>query len=171
MKRLRTAALATCILSTCAALRAQTTARIGTFDSRAIAVAYARSDMGAQFIASLVAERDRAKAAGDEQKVREVEARAKAHQARLHGQGFSTASVALLLEKIKPELASVAKDAKVSLIVSKWEVIYADPSIEYVDVTMRLVQKFTTDPSVIKVIEELLKHDPIPSDVLVSDEH
>ena len=109
--------------------------RIGTYDSRAIAVAYARSSMPGKLQAQLIAEREKAKAAGDEKRVRELEAQGKAQQARLHEQGFSTASVANLMERIRPEIPAVARAAGVTLVVSKWEVMYRDPAVQYVDVT------------------------------------
>jgi len=71
--------------------------RVGTYDSRAIAVAWVSSNMHRQWLAQLVAERDKAKAVGDEKKVQEIQARGGAEQARVHEQGFSTASVAGLM--------------------------------------------------------------------------
>jgi len=143
--------------------------RVGTYDSRAIAVAWVGSNMHRQWLAQLVAERDKAKAAGDEKKVQEIQARGGAEQSRVHEQGFSTASVAGLMEKISQEIPSVAKDAGVVLIVSKWEVMYKDPAVEYVDVTMPLVRKFSADPRVIGTVTELMKHAPIPLDQLPAD--
>jgi nucleotide-binding universal stress UspA family protein len=143
--------------------------RVGTYDSRAIAVAWVSSNMHRQWLAQLVAERNEAKAAGDEKKVQEIQARGGAEQARVHEQGFSTASVAGLMEKISQEIPSVAKEAGVALIVSKWEVVYKDPAIEYVDVTMPLVRKFSADPRIIGTVTELMKHPPIPLDQLPAD--
>lgn len=143
--------------------------RIGTYDSRAIAVAYARSGIPARVSAQLAAERDRARAAGDEKRARELEARGKAQQTRLHEQGFSTGSVAELMEQIRPGIPAVARAAGVALVVSKWEVVYKDPAVEYVDVTMPLVRAFSTDPRVLTLVEELMKHDPIPIDQLPPD--
>jgi hypothetical protein len=143
--------------------------RIGTYDSRAIAVAYARSGMPDKLTAQLIAERDKARAAGDEKRVRELEAQGKAQQTRLHEQGFSTGSVANLMEKIRPEIPAVARAAGVVLVVSKWEVMYRDPAVQYVDVTIPLVRAFSTDPQVLSLVEELMKHDPIPLDQLPPD--
>jgi hypothetical protein len=143
--------------------------RVGTYDSRAIAVAWVSSNMHRQWLAQLVAERDKAKAVGDEKKVQEIQARGGAEQARVHEQGFSTASVAGLMEKIGQEIPGVAKDAGVVLIVSKWEVMYKDPAIEYVDVTMPLVRKFSADPRVIRTVTELMNQPPIPLDQLPAD--
>jgi hypothetical protein len=159
------------ILAGVAVIVAQAQAiRIGIYDSRAIAVAYARSDMNSKYLSQLTAERDKAKAAGDEKRVQELEAQGRALQARFHEQGFSTASVANLLEKIRPEIPAVASAAGVALIVSKWEVMYKDPAVEYVDVTIPLVRKFSSDPQVLKIVEDLMTHDPIPLDQLPQDE-
>ena len=63
----------------------------------------------------------------------------------------------------------MAKAAGVMIVVSKWEVIYRDPAVEYVDVTLPLVRKFTADPQVLRMAEELMKHDPVPLDQLPPD--
>jgi len=144
--------------------------KVGIYDSRAIAVAYVRSDMMRQWMAGLRAERDKAKAAGDEKRVRELEARGGAEQKRFHEQGFSTASVANLLERIRDQIPGVAREEGVALVVSKWEVMYKDPAIEYVDVTLPLVRKFTTDPQALHMVEELMKHPPMPLDELAEED-
>jgi len=144
--------------------------RVGIYDSRAIAVAYVRSDMMHQWMAGLAAERDKAKAAGDEKRVRELEAQGGAQQKRFHEQGFSTASVANLVDRIRDQIPGVAREAGVVLVVSKWEVMYKDPAVEYVDVTLPLVRKFTTDPRALKTVDELMKRPPIPLDELADED-
>lgn len=136
--------------------------RVGTYDSRAIAVAYARSPMMREEIARLTQEHDKAKAANDEKRIKELEADGSARQAQFHQQAFSTGSVVAILDKIKPELQAVALQAGVSVIVSKWEIVYDNRSVEYVDVTSLLVEKFSPTPEVLKIIEKLRRHDPIP---------
>jgi hypothetical protein len=143
--------------------------RVGTYDSRAIAVAWTRSDMFRNQLTQMRAERDKAKAAGDEKAVQQVGAREKGEQERLHEQAFSTASVAGLMEKISQEVPGIAKDAGVVLIVSKWEIVYKDPAVQYVDVTMPLMRKFSADPQVVKIAEEMMKQQPIPLDQLPPD--
>jgi hypothetical protein len=144
--------------------------RVGTYDSRAIAVAYAQSQLMSQEFARLTQERDKAKAANDEKRVKELEALGSAQQAQLHRQAFSTASVMAILEKIKPELHAVALQANVALIVSKWEIACDDQSVQYVDVTLPLVQKFNPSPQALKMIEQLRQHDPIPQEKLPAGE-
>jgi hypothetical protein len=59
-------------------------------------------------------------------------------------------------------LPQVAKDAGVSLIVSKWEVAWQAPDAEYVDVTERLVEAFHPNDRVRKMIVDLKATTPMP---------
>jgi len=85
-----------------------------------------------------------------------------AQQQILHQQGFSIASVADILEKVKDDLPKIAQEAGVDIIVSKWEVVYKNPSIEIVDVTSHLVKLFDPSESELKIIEKLREQPPIP---------
>lgn len=141
---------------------AEETLRVGTFDSRAIAIAYGRSEMCLQYVGSLKEKHNKAKEEGDEKLVKELEALGLATQQVLHQQGFSIASVADILEKVKAELPKIAEDAGVDIIVSKWEVVYRNPSIEIVDVTSHLVKLFNPDERTLKmIIEDLPKQAPM----------
>ena len=141
---------------------AKETLRVGTFDSRAIVVAYVRSEPAKQLLSNHFEKLNKAKEEGDEKLVKELEALGQAYQQVQHQQGFSTASVAEYLEKVKAELPKIAEDAGVDIIVSKWEVMYRNPSIEIVDVTSHLVKLFKPDDSALKLIEELLEQAPMP---------
>jgi hypothetical protein len=101
-----------------------------------------------QWYAKLSAERDQAKASGDENRVKQIECRGAAQQERFHQQAFSTASVADLVDKISQEIP---------------EVMHHDPSVEYVDVTLALVKKFAADPKILRMVEDLMKQPPVPA--------
>ena len=45
--------------------------------------------------------------------------------------------------------------------MSKWEVVYKDPSIEIVDVTSHLVMLFNPDETTLKLLEDLREQKPI----------
>jgi hypothetical protein len=135
--------------------------RVGTFDSRAIAIAYASSNEFNQSIKKLMEEHKQAKADGNEQKAKELEAQGNAHQQKLHMQGFSTASVSEYLVHIKDRLPVVAKEAGVDVIVSKWDLVYQSPDAEFVDVTELMVKQFNPNEKILKTISELKKHPPI----------
>jgi hypothetical protein len=143
--------------------------RVGVYDSRAIAVAYAQSELFRQEMAPMMADFERAKAAKDEKQVKELEARGQAGQARLHQQGFSTGSVLNIMDRLKAELPGIAAEAKVAMIVSKWEVVHRDPTVELVDVTMPLVMKFKPSEQTLKMVEQMENREPIPIEQLPSE--
>jgi hypothetical protein len=125
--------------------------RIGVYDSRAIAIAYGNS---AEF-------------QNNDKLMKEIDARMRVLQRRMHEQGFSTGSVADLIVKVKDSLPAVAKKANVRLIVSKWDVNYQSPDVELVDVTDELVAQFHPNENVaanpkVKVLDVIkgLKNQP-----------
>ncbi len=136
--------------------------RVGTFDSRALAIAYGRSEPFLRYIEGLEAEYEKAKAAGDEKRVKELEAEGPAQQELLHKQGFSTWPVDNILEKIKGEIPEIAKQADVDVIVSKWDIVYQGSGIEFIDVTDLMVKQFDPSEETLKILEELQKQDPVP---------
>jgi hypothetical protein len=136
--------------------------RVGTFDSRAIVIAYGRSADFNQRIRKLKADRDKAKADGDQKKALELEEQGRSGQQMFHMQGFSTASVNDILEHIKDKLPEIAKQAGVAMIVSKWDIAYQSPDAELVDITDLMVKPFSPDEKTLKTISELQKHAPIP---------
>jgi Skp family chaperone for outer membrane proteins len=154
------------ILAVCAMFLAlqptPTKVRVGTFDSRAVAIAYARSAMFAPVMKELKDKYEKAKAEKNEQVIKELEAWAPTHHKLQMLQAFSIASVADILEKVKDNLPKAAQEAGVDMIVSKWEVPYKNPSIETVDVTSHLVKFFNPDEQTLKIIEELSKQPPMP---------
>jgi hypothetical protein len=142
--------------------------RIGTFDSRSIAIGFFNSGSGQKVMGVMKAEYDKSKDAKDDKRVKEIRAKMQTKQRRLHEQAFSTASVANLLETVKAELPGVAKAAGVDLIVSKWEVMFQGPEVEIVDVTKQLAMLFNPSAQGLKWIEGATKP-PIPIDDLPDD--
>ena len=116
--------------------------RVGTFDSRAVAIAYGNWEPFRRDIQHLKDEYTKAKAAGDEEKVKRLGAEGEATQQRMHEQGFSTGSVANILEQIKDQLPAIAKEAAVDVLVSKWDIAYKAPGAELVDVTPLMIKPF-----------------------------
>ena len=79
--------VALAILSTVRAEEAPTKLRVGTYDNRAIAVAYASSKYNP--VSEKMEEYEKAKATGDVERAKEMEAWGKKHQRQLHRQGFA----------------------------------------------------------------------------------
>jgi hypothetical protein len=136
--------------------------RIGTFDSRAVALAYYRSPSVMKELTGMRAEFEKAKAAGDETKVKDLEARGPAMQTLMHQQVFSDGSINNITAAIANRLPEVAKAAGVVAIVSVWELAHSAPSVEVVDVTPQVVALFAPDAQTTKIIESMKGQKPIP---------
>jgi hypothetical protein len=95
--------------------------RVGIYDSRAVAVAFAGSAAFNRWLSNLKAEHEKAKASGDQKRVAELEAEGAARQRLLHMQGFSTAPVTNILDQIKDKLPAINEKAGVSMLLSKWD--------------------------------------------------
>ena len=124
--------------------------RIGVYDSRAIAIAYGNSTVFQDSLKPLRAEYEKARQDKNDKRMKEIEARMKLQQRRMHEQGFSTGSVAGIMTKIKDSLPGVAKQAGVQAIVSQWELSQRSPDVEVVDVTDELVALFHPSEKVLK---------------------
>ena len=137
--------------------------RVGTYDSRAIAIAYVGTQTFAKSLASLRAESEKAKTAGDQKRGAEMEAQAIEWQKLLHKQGFGTAPVDDILAKIKDQMPEIMMAARVSVIVSKWDkdAMARYKSAEKVDVTSALVDALHPDEKARKGAAEVQKQEPI----------
>jgi hypothetical protein len=141
--------------------------RVGVYDSRAIAVAFGNSEawkatVGKQ-LAAMRVEYNAAKAAGNQERVAELEAQSKAQQTLLHKQGFSTAPVDDILKNIQDKIPEIAKTAGVGPIVSKWDkdALAKYKSPELVDVTMPLVNAFHPTERQLKFAIDIQTQAPI----------
>ncbi len=138
--------------------------RVGIFDSRAVAIAYAHSVWNA--VGAKMAEMEKAKAEGDTKKIKELEAWGPAQQAKLHKQGFGTAPVHNLLKHIKDDIPKIAKETGVDIIVSKWEIVYQNPSVALVDITDEIVKPFNPSEKTLKNIRGIQNHPPFSGEEL-----
>ncbi len=142
------------------------TVRVGTFDSRALAMAYYRSEAFNRQLKELKTELEKARAAGDEKRVKELEAEGPALQELLRKQGFGTWPVDNILKKINKKIPKIAKQANVAVIVSKWDIVYQRSGVEFVDVTDLMVQPFDPSEKTRKIIKEIQKQNPVPLEEL-----
>jgi len=135
-----------------------TPVRVGVYDSRAVVIAFTHSAAGKADLEKLMA---RYKAEKDETARAALEKEGAALQDRRHRQGFSTASIADVLEHMKGSLPTVANQAHVDVLVSKWDVAFQKEGVEFVDVTNEMVAPFQPDENVKKMIESLSKVEPM----------
>ncbi len=146
---------------------------VGTFDSRAIAVAYAQSETFRSYLGAVKPEissaLEHAKAAGDRELIAGLEALGPTMQKRLHGQGFGTAPVDDILARIEDKLPGIAAEAGVDLIVSKWVLTYRDPAAKSVDVTDLIAAEFAPSERTWKMIHSTVETEPVPLEELDHD--
>ena len=133
-------------------------ARIGVYNSRAVALAYGRSEINQDVIKKLQAEAEKAKAAGDKERLAELNKEGGSRQNRLHSQVFGNAPIDDILETIKEALPEIQAKAGVQKIVAQDP---RDPALEVVDVTALLVQHFKPTEKTLRMIEDLKKHPPL----------
>lgn len=138
--------------------------RIGTYDTRAVAVAYAASSHMKETLAGLMKARDAARAAGNTAEVKAIEAKGEALQRKLHRQGISNMPVDDLLEPVSDRLASVAKEAGVVAIVPR--VNCASAEVEVVDVTDRIVALYEPTQRTLKMVASVRETQPMDLDAV-----
>jgi cysteinyl-tRNA synthetase len=152
---------------------AQSKIRIGTYDSRYVALAFYRADNMKQindFMVNLKEELNKARESGDKNKIKELEARGPAFQNLTHQQVFGNLSIPNVMATIKDQLPAIAQKAGVTMIVSKWEIQYSEPWIEQVDLTMQILDLFHIDDVMRKMIEESIRTNlqPVPVEQLLN---
>ena len=143
--------------------------RIGVYDSRAVAVAYANSTEFRDSLKAVQADYQEAKAAKDETRTKAIKGRMKLQQRRLHEQGFSTGSVAGIMAKVKDALPGVAQKARVQAIASKWELNFQSPGVEAVDVTDELVALFHVSDKGRQWAKSVSAKPPLPLEEITDD--
>ena len=145
------------------------TLRVGVFDSRAVALAYARSAEFMRGMQNLGAEFEKAKAEKNDQRVKELEQEGQWTQVRLHQQAFSDGPVSSILAAVKDRLPAIAAQAGVSIIVSKWAMPFQAAAVETVDVTLPIVKLFNPTPETLTIIDQMKSKAPIPFEKLGLD--
>ena len=125
--------------------------RIGTYDTRSVAVAYAASKYNP--VKEKMAEFGKAKAAGDKARMKELESWGEEHQRLLHFQGFGHVPVSELLEPVKVQVKELVKKKGLSAITMSCDVV-AD-GVEVVDVTEDLVKLYEPTGRTLKMAKEI----------------
>jgi len=137
--------------------------RVGIYDSRSIAVAFAGSAAQEQELRELKAAHQKARTADDRKEMARLEAEGKAMQQKAHQQAFSTAPVDDLLAHITNALPDIQKAARVTALISKWDQaeLKKHPGAETVDVTVPLIDAFHPNERQRKHALDIQKQKPI----------
>jgi hypothetical protein len=131
--------------------------RIGTYDNRAVAVAYAASRYNP--VKEKMAAHQRAKAAGDRDAAKALEAWGERHQRLLHFQGFSRVPVGDLLEPVKDGVRELVGRRGLAAITMGCD--YAAGDAELVDVTEDLVKLYDPSEKTIATARQVRSAEPV----------
>ncbi len=143
--------------------------KVGTFDSRAVALAFWRSPEGMEILNGLHKEMAKAKEERDEKRIAELEVEGPGLQVRLHQQVFSTGSVTDVIERIEKKLPKIAEEAGVAIIVPRWNVAWQGGDVEVVDLTDQLVRCFNPSEDILMMIGQMGDQKPVPIEELSMD--
>ncbi len=158
---LSTGALGILLCTTAPAQTQTSKLRVGVYDSRAVAVAWANSTEFKETMKPIEADYQRAKETKDAKRMKEIDAQMKWRQTRAHEQAFSTSSVAPIVAKLKSSLPDIAKQAGVQIIISKWELNHQSSDVELVDVTDKMVALFQVNERGLKWCKEIQQKPPL----------
>jgi hypothetical protein len=142
--------------------------RVGVYDSRAIAIAWAGTEPFITELEDLRSRHQEAIKAGDTGLVEELSAEGMARQEQMHYQGFSTAPVDNILARFSEQIAVAMETAGVEAIISKWdeESMARYPEAEMVDITMDLVLAMKPNERQLGFVKQMGDKPPIPMDDL-----
>ncbi len=141
--------------------------KIGTYDSRIIIFAWSRTDLLKQHVAKIGQLSDSARKVHDTARLKELSVEAMSFQHLLHQVVFSNGSVSSFMEVVKDKLPELAKKVGVSIIVSKWELNYNDPSFEIIDVTNQVAALFQPKEDISRMAADIAGQAPVPIEEMV----
>lgn len=132
--------------------------RIGTYDNRSIAVAFAASRFNP--VRQKMAEYTAAVQRGDRDRADELKAWGEKAQRELHFQGFGRAPVGDLLKHVSVEMAALAEVKGLKAVVAECD--YTAEGVEVVDITDELVELFDPSDQTREMARGIRKADPVP---------
>jgi hypothetical protein len=129
------------------------TAKVGAFDRQSIVMAFYASPLWSAALKEKLAERDAAKAAGDQERVEELDKWGQAQQKLAHRQLTGDAPIENILRTMKPMLAAVAAQAQVTTVVPEGHRV--NKKVATVDVTGLLLDQLQASTKTRKNVEQL----------------
>jgi len=138
---------------------------LGTFDSRAVALAYYRSDLHKAHLAKMKKQMGYAQETNNKKRIARIEEEMRRSQELAHRQTFGTASVSGLIAELGGA-AGIADMRGVDCIVSKWDLVHCADEAKLVDVTDAFVELIGADASTRGLIEDIRGREPLSEDEL-----
>ena len=135
--------------------------RIGTYDSRLIALAYYNSTDYEKFIAGFNSTYATAEKAKDSATIKKMLVKGPVLQRMMNDRIFGKGSVNMILDNYLKRIEAIGKVNKVSLIVSKWEIPYKSAEVETIDLTYQIMAIWNPSEQVLKWAKNGEKEQPI----------
>jgi hypothetical protein len=129
--------------------------KVGTFNNRAVALAFYNSDVWAGVMKAKHAERASARQVGNTERVAELEKWGGEQQDLAHKQVFGSAPITNVLEYLSPGFPEIARAAGVPLVAG--DVYYANSSVQRVDVTMQILDWLKSNEKTRAMVKSLLE--------------
>jgi len=127
--------------------------KVGTFDRQSIVMAFYASPLWSAVLKEKLAERDAAKASGDQERVKELDRWGQEQQKLALRQLAGNAPIENILELMKPMLAAVAAQAQVTTVVPEKPGV--NKNVAAVDVTGLLLDQLQASERTRKSVEQL----------------
>ncbi len=131
--------------------------KIGTYDSRAIAIAWAASIHNP--VGEKMKEYEAAKKAKDQAKIKELEAWGPSHQKQLHFQGFGRVPVDELLVPVHLQIQEYLAEKDFIAVTMACDQV--SDRVEIIDITLDLVQLFDPSERTLESVKQVMRHKPL----------
>lgn len=142
---------------------ADSSVKVGVYDSRVIAFAHFWSTETQRNISETIEQGKTAKSAGDERTAKACAAKMGELQRSLHLQVFSTAPATEAMASIQERLPALLKEAGVTHLISCWDekALSPYPAHARVDMTERLLAQFPLPEGKKKMVDQIRKTKPL----------
>ena len=132
--------------------------RIGVYDNRAVAIAFAASSFNP--VKEKMKLYAKAEAAGDEAAMKEFKAWGEQYQRQLHYQGFCRVPVDDLLHPVQKQVAELGREHHLTAIAMQCD--FTDENVEVVDITDDLVKLFNPSEKALEHVRNIRNVKPVP---------
>lgn len=160
--------LAILVLSSAGDSFSQSKIRIGTYDSRMVAVAFYNSKYF-NMREDAKKRMDVAREKNDTVEINNIMKEMPLRQRFMHEQAFGKGSVSWIMDAFKEKISGVAEKEKVGIVVSKFELLCYTKDTELIDITLKLCDIFESSVDLKQMYTEMQAVEPIKDAFLIED--
>ena len=142
--------------------------RVGIYDSRFIAVAYYNSKYF-KLMPEVTQKMKTAKEKNDTTEMSNINKEMSLRQRFIHEQGFGKGSVCYIIEEMKDKISELAKNEKLNIIVSKWELNFKGSNVEIIDITEKIANLYEPTNNIKEMIKDFNNNEPVKEAFLLDD--